>query len=677
MMHTAHRKVTRYSILGLSLLVAGGLFYASFVTLGAANPQDNIKGWIWNAYQFASPSTDVIGLGWTSLNCLNDFDNDNLLEYQCDPTNPYGLSVTTNDGNSLDGVNDYLEGCAWSSAYGWVCFNGGPNNTYQCDSSQNAACADLSTDGVAINAFNDNGRNWFYHLDSPAYNGGSWGQLSANQRAVILSLWKGTGSDEEQGYVGFPIDPTDTVDEGSLTNPELFGCIGCGKKCVGNKDIACTSNADCGASGGLCGNFCDACLNTSTETEQPVGDPKANPNPNLLCWDCGNDGSSTLTKQCKVGDADSSGSCVANRDKNTCDATSCTGCAQFTGVIINEFKPKQYEMCGWGYHSYTENSLNKGLGWLAFNSEKKLGDTTFIDIVQGTGEYTGSIFSGGNIYSPSGPPLGKYNAAYIIEASGDITNWYSENAYRFSRGNDVPTFITDSGSGVFSNVLGRLDYTGLVTDVTTGSPPTATEDLGTNKFGATINYYYDENPIPWGSWIFNNELWYMPNDVTITGMVIEQGEDPDWGVRTSGAGIMVVNGDLAITGNITYGASVNIGHLKQIPSLVWIVKGDVTIAPAVTRVAGTFILLGDGGSDCPAISTTHAPDGCGRFSTGDSGTQLVINGSVLARQFNFQRTHSTSGAPSEQFQPDGRLQANPASGLSDFSRSVPRFSSGL
>ncbi|MEK7584115.1 MAG: hypothetical protein AAB490_02640, partial [Patescibacteria group bacterium] len=65
----------------------------------------------------------------------------------------------------------------------------------------------------------------------------------------------------------------------------------------------------------------------------------------------------------------------------------------------------------------------KGLGWAAFNPSQ-IGDIAYVEAQQG------NIFSGGNIYSPVGPPVSKYNAAYLIEAGGDITNWFSRNRLR-------------------------------------------------------------------------------------------------------------------------------------------------------------------------------------------------------------------------------------------------------
>ena len=158
------------------------------------------------------------------------------------------------------------------------------------------------------------------------------------------------------------------------------------------------------------------------------------------------------------------------------------------------------------------------------------------------------------------------------------------------------------------------------------------------------------------------------------------------GITKSGAGVIVVEGDLRIESNVIY-KTTNYSRLKQIPSLVWIVKGDVYIHQKVTQVDGTFIVLGDGNPRmCPQIEDPLGPQnsgGCGRFITGndpDDRRPLVVNGLAVARQFNFQRTHIgdiTNPQPAEQIVADGRLQANPPAGLSDFSKRMPRFGFGF
>lgn len=76
-----YKKLLVTAVAGIIVLSAG--FVYTHQTLRSQVPETTPVGWMWNAFQFAN-SDDAIGLGWTSLNCLNDFDNDGLLENRCD-----------------------------------------------------------------------------------------------------------------------------------------------------------------------------------------------------------------------------------------------------------------------------------------------------------------------------------------------------------------------------------------------------------------------------------------------------------------------------------------------------------------------------------------------------------------------------------------------------------------
>jgi hypothetical protein len=180
-------------------------------------------------------------------------------------------------------------------------------------------------------------------------------------------------------------------------------------------------------------------------------------------------------------------------------------------------------------------------------------------------------------------------------------------------------------------------------------------------------------------------VFYYPGNLTVDSLspiIVAAGRNGE-----SGAGIIYVNGNLTINKDITY-ASTGVNRLKHIPSLVWIVRGDVIIDPTVENLAGTFIVIGDGDPHtCPAIVSANNPPaskGCGRFSTGNDSSilagpqSLTVSGHVLARQFLFQRSYSAVDTknktlPSETFIADGRLQANPPDGLTDLSRTLPKF----
>lgn len=650
------RKSKKYFTLYLSLCGIIFFFLLTFSLLVfvsktlSFDPLIGIRGWMWNAYELEGGG-GVIGLGWTSLSCLNDFDNDRQLEYRCNPT-MYGVEIVTS--GDLDGVDDYVTGCAWSSGYGWVCFSGGSGSSFQCDSGAAPACAELSAIGVAILPYLDSGGvPLFYYLDSSELTGQTWVDLENYERAVILSLFdSGT---PEKSYVGFPFtdDQNMRVDPADM-DPNVIGCIGCS------------------------GNTCDACLNVSTADAEAT----LNPNPNTLCWEC---------NDCTV--IEPGGSCTDKRYTNSCLANSCTVCSTFTGVIVNDIGNDEYEMCGWAYHAYNDGGRDIGFGWIIMNGITHLGDIAYIDVQQG------SILSRGDIYSPGEPPTGKYNAAYIIEASGDIINWRSESGYEYPALLAAPEYLTpESGidSGKFSNELGSLDYIGLITAVETGLT-IGPDETYTNKYGSQL-YGSEVAGVLDPGFVMNDSVVYFANNDSVPGsgpITLSEIEFVPGTTDESGAGIIVVDDDLVITGNIYY-SQTPVDALKHIPSIVWIVNGDVTVniddannacsdtgeacipggcsggTCSIHNIAGTFIILGDGGSDCPP--NLDSPSGsCGRFTTGSGNVQLRIHGAVLAKQIKLERFYGAGSGPSEFFVPDGRLQANPPSGLTDFSKSVPRF----
>jgi len=136
---------------------------------------------------------------------------------------------------------------------------------------------------------------------------------------------------------------------------------------------------------------------------------------------------------------------------------------------------------------------------------------------------------------------------------------------------------------------------------------------------------------------------------------------------SSGATTFVVNGDLHINRNITYGDN-PLTSFKDLPSVAFIVFGDVIIDPEVTELAGNFIVLGKDGVNCP-------DSGCGRILTGAGSEPLLVNGMMMAKKFEMERTYaSVLKQASEQVIYDGRMTVNTPPGLQDFAKSLPIWS---
>ncbi|MDQ5938510.1 MAG: hypothetical protein QG642_200 [Patescibacteria group bacterium] len=350
-------------------------------------------------------------------------------------------------------------------------------------------------------------------------------------------------------------------------------------------------------------------------------------------------------------------------------------------------------LCGWGYNAYQGATGRDGFGWFNFSPRISTSTKPYFSVEQG------NIYSKGRITTLYQPPINKYNASYLIEAGGAIRNFVSgaskstsTSAFKGELPNRPIIDFLSLSAGQYKNALGKLDYTGLITVVDTST--------NKNKYGSIIhnltqaNFEADVDTI--FNTPFNNNVFYVERDNNATYVQI-QDTVADLMVRAgninspSGAGIIIVNGSLKIEKNITYDSVTSVTNLRQIPSLVWIVKGDVEIAHNVSELAGTFIVLGrDGQQNCYTLNPNdRAPQHCGQFLSVHYDTSqnnypnlsnagfLKIKGNVLARKFVLVRTavDPISGTPAEQFINDGRLQTNPPLGLKDMSRVIPRFSS--
>ena len=115
------------------------------------------------------------------------------------------------------------------------------------------------------------------------------------------------------------------------------------------------------------------------------------------------------------------------------------------------------------------------MGWLQFSPRITASSQPYF-IVEG-----GNIYSQGNIQASSTPPFNQYNA-YLIESSGDVIhNFFSSSTgpgiNGLLTGRPVIDFPSLADSGQYTNVLGKIDVKGLITEV--GS-------TGKNKYGMEI-----------------------------------------------------------------------------------------------------------------------------------------------------------------------------------------------
>ncbi len=101
-----------------------------------------------------------------------------------------------------------------------------------------------------------------------------------------------------------------------------------------------------------------------------------------------------------------------------------------------------------------------------------------------------------------------------------------------------------------------------------------------------------------------------------------------------------INGNLTITGNITYAGAGGWSAANQVASVVFVVNGTINIDKGVTQLDGIYVAQGANGTirtctnGSAAIATSNMFTQC--------NNQLVVNGSLVAQRIKFQRTYGSA-----------------------------------
>ncbi len=380
------------------------------------------------------------------------------------------------------------------------------------------------------------------------------------------------------------------------------------------------------------------------------------------CFDIKTDFTQNICYECNT--------CYFSDSLYKCD--SCYRCHKY-GLVFdsNTASVKGY---AWGGKDY---------GWLKFGPS--LGSGIYRSYV--SAKY-GNIYSKGNIgsdYSVT-PPIGSYNSSYLIQANGHLINWASEssvtklvqgsvtttipnfnptkpwlNYFGNPRGYTAPVYEYPKNTNDYGNVLGSIDYDKLVAKARVDNHTFPGIVNGTNNGITTClggKVYYNNAATTLGN-AGGSSLTFL-NAASLS-------------LCSDASGLLIINGDLTITGDIFYQANPVSGSYKSLASAAWIIKGDLFIDPNVTNLAGTFIVLGRDDIDC-GNNLDDPTEGCGIIYTGDSDKQLKISGQIMAKNFQFQRKYKDAmKSPAELVIYDGRNIINPPMGLGDLMKSLPRW----
>lgn len=304
------------------------------------------------------------------------------------------------------------------------------------------------------------------------------------------------------------------------------------------------------------------------------------------------------------------------------------------------------------------------------------------------------VFSGSTIYGRS--PAGQANATYLVQATGQIQefstqaqNCYtalgeacSTDAARTPGYGQIPLPQPGNTGQPLATILGSVDL---------GSEASGRGILG-GRYGAVthldgsntnLSTFFNGLSVSGGGRVLNGAIVHVRGNATLdaTTTLANGGEGQ------SGAGLIVVEGDLFINAPITYAVQPVQVSLRRLASLGWLVRGNVYVSPSVWAVHPT-----DNEQACPdaaslsgcrpgVVGTFYLYDAgggsTGGFFTGSSGSlddrPLKLGGLVVAQRFALQRNWVSDTVPAELFSYDGRVFANPPPGLQDFAKALPRW----
>jgi hypothetical protein len=334
------------------------------------------------------------------------------------------------------------------------------------------------------------------------------------------------------------------------------------------------------------------------------------------------------------------------------------GSGRYFGVT---YDATTQEFDGWGWSgggTLASGAFTKdvGLGWIDFTLAISAAFNPFIT-TEGGDIYAGGDISGSTDTTTLTPAYD--NATFLVDAGGTVS-LFTTTAGPGGISTGVSPIETPTSGNNFTTALGKLDIDKLVTQVN-----------GTkNVYGQEVEFV--AAPLV-GDVVLGNRVLVFDNDGVFGNSSMTGASAATWispvnfvngsGALVSGAGTMVVDGDLNFLANTHYGG-VTPTDTTNLASAAWIVLGDVQVDPSVTNLVGAFMVLG-GGTSTGMFETQ---------SSGGLGQRLNIEGLILARSFGFHRLYEGTygyAEPAESVRYGSRFILNPPPGLIDFETVLP------
>lgn len=436
---------------------------------------------------------------------------------------------------------------------------------------------------------------------------------------------------------------------------QTYACNLCGDSSVNNP----TPTANICGNGRCNGNLNEPCLINSTSSKDrcKVHDT-LNPLPSpqwgtcVKSGFCSVDSGSNKFKPCVDNSFCACQYLSATENYNTCNK--CSQCDQY-GVSLDIDGGDSY-----GY------AWSEDFGWIDM-TRVGLYNTAWFKT-----EY-GDVYAGGDIGTQKMTKAPGYyyenlacNATYLALAKGSIVN-FCTGAYYDVNFRTTPSSVTPSSLNVnpwlvqgyraFNlpksttsaiSILGKVDYNWMTSHVSSGYGPLSS---GSGPVKTSTNNAFAPN----SNYNLNGHVIYVNDDLNIDSHMNF--------IRTAGqngSGLIVVSGNLTIDANITYDTATTLANMKELPSVGFYVKGDITISANVTQVAGSYYAEGK------IIS---------QAKSGELDDQLQVSGLMIASEFQFNRRFKGTidhPQPAELITYDGRVQLNPPPGFRDLSKALPK-----
>ena len=308
------------------------------------------------------------------------------------------------------------------------------------------------------------------------------------------------------------------------------------------------------------------------------------------------------------------------------------------------------------------------LGWIDFRGVS-YGGKRIIQTKLGDIYATGNIGASGIDQSQGGATC---NSTYLITSAKSITGFCSaiSSTVAGATQENVSQIPIISAENSYQNVLGRFDIKGIETKTNPGCTTNCV-----NKYGSVIVSANDPTSgnltdgansnsfisrLTGNNNILGGKVYIASGQTDYTiGQALNFANSSDLVTRGSGAGILIVNGNLTINQSMTYSTAA-VADLRQLASLTIVVKGNLIIDNRVTNIVGAYYVSG-------TVKTTSNP-------SNDNQYPLRVDGLMIGGKFEFKRQFAgTIERPeaSELIVYDGRLQSNPLPGMSDFTSALP------